>query len=243
MDDEHRRRHRGPAPKDHELFAEGALPALRTATSELAWLLERGYASPSALKLVGDRHDLTARQRAAVERAAVPEPLARSRRDKHLALEALEGRTLAIDGFNVLIVGESALSGAPLFVGRDGAIRDLGGVHGSWHRVAETERVIEALASILAATGCAAIRVVLDAPVSNSGRLRALFEETFARIAPGLAAEISLAPNADHALRAMDDAIVASADGIVIDHARRWVELVRPIAAHTSATPWWIELG
>jgi hypothetical protein len=242
-DDDAHERHRGPAPKDAQLFAPERLEGLRTATSELAWLLERGYASPSALKLVGDRHALTARQRAAVERAAVPEPIARSRRDKRVDLEAVRDRAVAIDGFNVLIVGESALSGAPLFVGRDAAVRDLGGVHGSWHRVAETDRVLAALAALLVTHGCREVRVLLDAPVSNSGRLRARLEETMAREAPALPCSVTLAPNADHALRDHTDAIVASADGVVIDHASEWIELVRPIATHARATPWWVELG
>lgn len=235
-------KHRGPAPKDAQLFAPSVIETLRVATHELAWLIERGYASPSALKLVGDRHALTARQRSAIERAAVPDATAGVRRARRVDVSALRGRTLAIDGFNVLIVGESALSGAPIFVGRDEAVRDLGGVHGSWHRVAETERVIEALRAIVIASGCARVRVFLDAPVSNSGRLRGMIEASFAAQASMPPFEVSLVPNADHALRAETDAVIASADGWVIDGASSWIELVRPIAEHASMTPWWIDL-
>ena len=60
------RTHRGPHPEDAKLFAPAAWPALREATAELCWLLSRHYAAPSALKLVGDRHQLSARQRAAL---------------------------------------------------------------------------------------------------------------------------------------------------------------------------------
>ena len=62
------RRHRGPHPDDLRLFGADALPALRTAAVELAWLLMRGYAHESSLKLVGDRHGLESRQRLAVSR-------------------------------------------------------------------------------------------------------------------------------------------------------------------------------
>src|SRR5689334_16889981 len=61
--------HRGLAPGDESLFGDQARPALRQATSDLCWLLSRGYAEVAALKLVGDRYDLTARQRSAVGRA------------------------------------------------------------------------------------------------------------------------------------------------------------------------------
>ena len=64
------RRHRGPHPEDAELFAPASWPALRAATTDLSWLLSRGYAEPSSLKLVGDCFQLTERQRTAVMRSA-----------------------------------------------------------------------------------------------------------------------------------------------------------------------------
>jgi len=38
--------HRGAAPGDDVLFGAEALPLLREATSDLCWLLSRGYAIP-----------------------------------------------------------------------------------------------------------------------------------------------------------------------------------------------------
>ena len=60
-----RRKHRGPHPEDARLFAPEVWPLLREATADLCWLLSRGYADKSALRLVGDRYELVARQRAA----------------------------------------------------------------------------------------------------------------------------------------------------------------------------------
>ncbi|MGZ3397481.1 MAG: DUF434 domain-containing protein, partial [Isosphaeraceae bacterium] len=62
------RTHRGPDPRDGEAFGPSAVPALRGAVSDLSWLLGRGYAIVSAVKLVGDRWSLTERQRLAVRR-------------------------------------------------------------------------------------------------------------------------------------------------------------------------------
>ncbi len=67
------RQHRGPHPEDTQLFAPEYWPRLREATRDLSWLLSRGYASPSALKLVGDRYSLNVRQRIAVARCACGE--------------------------------------------------------------------------------------------------------------------------------------------------------------------------
>ena len=49
------RSHRGPDPRDGAAFEPPSRPALRAAVSDLSWLLGRGYAPVSALKLVGDR--------------------------------------------------------------------------------------------------------------------------------------------------------------------------------------------
>src|SRR4051794_18466345 len=77
-----RAHHRGPAPKDLVLFGAAALPALVEAVADLSWLWDRGYAELSSLKLVGDRHALTERQRMAVRRSSCAEA-ARQRRHRH----------------------------------------------------------------------------------------------------------------------------------------------------------------
>lgn len=64
------RGHRGPHPEDLRLFAAEFVPVLQAAVRDLSWLLTRDYASPSLLKLVGDRYRLDARQRTAVSRCA-----------------------------------------------------------------------------------------------------------------------------------------------------------------------------
>src|SRR5688500_8405115 len=106
MSDE--RKHRGPHPQDAELFAAGRLPALRAAVADLAWLLSRGYASPSAQKIVGDRYGLDARQRTAVMRSTCTAAARADRRSRELTVEQLRGRRLLIDGYNVLTTIEAA---------------------------------------------------------------------------------------------------------------------------------------
>ena len=58
-----RRQHRGQHPDDQRLFDEAYREILRIAVAEYSWLLTRHYATDSALKLVGDHHGLTVRQR------------------------------------------------------------------------------------------------------------------------------------------------------------------------------------
>src|SRR5215207_227597 len=136
------RRHRGAHPADAELFAPDQLTKLRRAVSELCWLLSRGYNMTSALKLVGDRHGLRERQRLAVSRCACSDQDRQRRKDNCIPLEQLVGQEVIVDGFNLIITVEAALSGGPLLIGVDDCIRDLSSVHGSYRSVEETDRAI-----------------------------------------------------------------------------------------------------
>lgn len=255
-----RARNRGPDPRDAEAFGPAAVPRLRTACAELSWLLERGYASAGSLTLVGNHHQLTRRQREAVERAACGDVLAAARRrsrldGRHGRAPDLSGRDVVIDGFNALIVAESLLGGAPVFRGRDGALRDLAGVGGTWRRVEQTTTALAMLAEVLGPAR--SVAWILDAPVSNSGRLAGMLRETGA--AAGTDWSVETVADADPAVvaRASElgaSALAASADGQVIDgvvagatdggpdRVGRWVDLPAQLASNLEA-PWIVELG
>lgn len=172
-----RRGHRGPHPEDSSLFAIEQAPVLSAAVADLSWLLTRAYASVSSLKLVGDRYQLRARQRTAVSRCACSDQQ-RERRSAHqLPTEALAGRDFWIDGYNVLTTVEAALSGGVAIRGRDGCLRDMASMHGSYHQVSETRQAIELLGKTLSGWRIKACRWLFDQSVSNSGRLRTTFLE------------------------------------------------------------------
>src|SRR5439155_24790057 len=123
------RKHRGAHPEDRKLFADDQLPALRTAVRELSWLLSRDYSIKGALKLVGDRYTLTDRQRLAVSRAACSDQSKERRAVSVVQAEEIPGEDLIVDGFNLTITVEAALSSGVLMFCRDGCIRDLSSVH------------------------------------------------------------------------------------------------------------------
>jgi hypothetical protein len=227
-----RRVHRGPHPEDHKLFAPACVPRLRDATHDLSWLLERSYAVPSALKVVGDRYQLTARQRSAVLRAACPDSLVSARLARQLQVHELRGQILAIDGFNVLTTLEVALSGGVLLICRDGVMRDIAGVHGSYRRVEETRPAIELLGQLTVECGITHCEIYLDQPVSNSGRLRAFLEEH--AVARQLPFTVHVVSNPDSVLM-VSEHVVASADGQILNAPVRWCNLAR--ACVTRALP------
>lgn len=226
------RTHRGPDPRDTDLFAAAQVPRLRAAVEDLAWLLGKGYAEVSARKLVGDRYALTDRQRKAVMRCCCSDAARDGRAARRLRAEDLRGRALRIDGFNVLTTVEAALGGAVVLVGRDGSYRDLAGVHGTYRRVEETRPAIALVGATLGRLGVGPCIWYLDSPVSNSGRLRGLLLE--AAEAGGWGWCIELVFNPDPILAAATD-VVATADSAILDRCDGWFPLARAVVE--SAVP------
>ncbi len=233
-----RRRHRSAAPQDRELFAPERLAVLREAAADLVWLLNRDYPSRASLKLVGDRHELRARQRESLARTVCSDADRERRAGSRLSRSELKDERLAIDGFNVLTTVESAFGGGLVLPARDGTLRDLASLHGTWRRVEETPRALEAIAAHLAPLGLDEVRWYLDAPVSNSGRLAALVREVGEACGAGWSVEV--VKDADAAL-VDDGGVAASADRRVIDGCGRWYSLAREVAGGIEGA-WIVDL-
>ncbi|WP_161602398.1 DUF434 domain-containing protein [Tautonia marina] len=237
-----RRSHRGADPRDASLFAPEAIPALREAVADLAWLFGRGYAEASSLKLVGDRHRLPDRSRKAVLRSACSDAQRADRLSRRLDLDAIAGRSLRIDGFNVLTTIEAALGGAPLLLGRDGSLRDLAGVHGTYRRVEETRPAIALIGEALADWRVGPSLWLLDRPVSNSGRLAAILREVASD--RGWPWEVELPFNPDAELIAGPaEVVVASADSEVLDHCAQWFPMARLVVERAVPGAWVVDLS
>src|SRR5688500_4697039 len=144
------RHHRGPHPDDARLFTRDQWPALQQAAVELAWLLDRGYALRSSLALVGDRHDLTQRQRLALARCSTDATRCERRRRHEVSGATIADAELWIDGYNLLISIEAALSGGVILAGRDGCYRDLASLHGTYREVTETTPAFQLIGETLA---------------------------------------------------------------------------------------------
>jgi hypothetical protein len=233
------RQHRGPHPADQTLFAPEHIPALREATAELSWLLSRGYAINSALKLVGDRHGLTERQRAAVARAACSDQSLARRRQACVPPERLSGEPVIVDGFNLIVTLEAALSGGVIILCRDGCLRDLSSVHGSYRAVQETPRALRLIGEALAGLGVREARWLLDRPVSNSGRLAGKIREVAEQAGWTWSVELVFNPDADILSAAL---VALTSDSAILDRVGRWANLTAHMYATAQHTPWMIDL-
>jgi hypothetical protein len=235
-----KRTHRGPHPADEKLFAAGAISNLRTAIADFSLLLTKGYAEKSALKLVGDRFSLTERQRIAVMRSACSDEQLESRSQRRIALENLKNKSIAIDGYNVLITIEAAMSGGVILKGRDGCFRDLASVHGTYRKVTETIPAVELIGQFLREARVGKALWLLDSPVSNSGRLKTLIGELARKNNWDWEIELLLSPDAE---LKKTDLIVASSDSVVLDGCGCWVNLATEIIKNKLSSAQVVDLS
>ena len=222
------RQHRGRHPEDDRLFAPDQRPALRSAVADLSWLLSRDYSPASALKVVGDRYSLEQRQRIAVARCACSDQARASRLSRRVDVAQVRGHNLALDGFNVLTTIEAALARGVLLLARDGCLRDMASVHGTYRKVEETVPAVELIGRSLAQWQPARCLWYLDAPVSNSGRLAAVLRAAGQRL--GLDWHVELVDSPDRVL-ATHEAIVATADSVILDRCGAWINFTSHVLA------------
>jgi len=116
----------------------------------------------------------------------------------------------------------------------DGTVRDLAGLRGSYHPVDETDGALDLIGRELGALGLAGARIFLDAPVSNSGRLRARILD-FAHRWP-FPVDAEVVPNPDAILARGENAV--SSDSSILDRCGSWLNLGRFIVDRHIPQAW-----
>lgn len=194
----------------------------------------------AALKLVGDRYGLTYRQRLAVSRAACSDQQRDERLARSLQIEEARGESLIVDGFNLIITVEAAMSGGLLIRGRDLSVRDLSSVHGSYRSVSETERAIHLVGEALEEIAPLRVRWLLDSPVSNSGRLAQRIQTVAGERDWPWTVETTLNP--DKVMRS-STAVLVTSDSAILDDAERWLNLNQHLITRYLSDSWLIDLS
>jgi len=234
------RHHRGAHPADAELFNPDQLPKLRQAVAELSWLLSRGYKMASALKLVGDLHGLRERQRLAVSRSACSDQDRQRRMEHCISVDQLRNQNVIVDGFNLTITIEAALSNGPLLIGVDQCIRDLSSVHGSYRSVEETELAIRMIGKVLQNLGTSSVLWLLDRPVSNSGRLASRIAEL--ALQHGWPWQVETVFNPDSRIIS-SPAVAITSDSSILNRVDRWTDLKSHLVSKEIPSAWLIDLS
>ncbi len=222
---------RGFAPEDEKQFSAESVRLLKRAGTEVRYLLNRGYHLKPVIQFVGDHYLFSERQRLALARSIAPDDKVTARKSRKIDLSSLEENgdlpvlpEINIDGFNTVITLETALSGSPVFKGMDGCIRDLAGLRGTYRIIDVTSAAVDLLLRAVEGMHVRRVNVFLDAPVSNSGRLKTLFYERMETLGCGFAMEIPVINDVDGALK--QSRYVVSSDSVILDACRSWINLV-----------------
>ncbi len=230
---------RGYVPEDEKQFTGKRLELLQKAADEVQFLLDRGYDVKPVTTFVGNHYLFSERQRLALARSVSAKEYIQKRVNKEL-LQTERGNlpeTVHIDGFNTVITLEVALSGSPVFYCRDGTLRDLAGLRGTYRVIDKTQTAIELLLRQLKLLHISEAVFYLDAPVSNSGMLSGLIRQCAKRYS--ISVQTQIIPDVDRVLEQMEGVI--SGDAIILNCCKSWLNVLPTIAEQIESV-WKIQL-
>lgn len=229
---------RGYVANDEKDFSNESVQKLYKAGRDLYYLLNQGYKIKGASIFVGNHYLLSERQRLAVVRAVSSEKSILIRKDKEVK-SSLECKTLNIDGFNTIITLEVALSDSLLLKCMDGTIRDLAGLRGTYGIIDKTEIAIKLIGNTLEKNKVGKINFYLDAPISNSGRLKEKILELLHDF--NFELEVQNINNVDTVLEKLDN--VVTSDAIILDKCKSWINLNKEIIDKSISKDRYINFG
>ena len=212
---------KGCVPEDERNFSPEALKLMKTASGHALYLINEGYDLKQATTFVGNHFLLSERQRLAIMRSVATGNQLEERRKKLVPITALAGQTVWIDGFNTVITMEVMLSDSILFSCMDGTVRDLAALRGTYRIIDVTESAVRTMLDCLEEAHIQKVYILLDEPVSNSGRLKALIAEVGEKYSFDL--EITVQKDVDRVLYEKEN--VVSSDSIILDRCKSWVNL------------------
>ena len=212
---------RGYVPEDDRSFSPEALKTLQTASRHILYLINEGYDIKQASTFVGNHFLISERQRLAIVRSLATDTQLQNRQKKQLSIKDISGTKVWIDGFNTIITLEIFLSDSILLTGMDGTIRDLASLRGTYRLIPETYRAIQMMFDVLQNANVIAVNILLDEPVSNSGRLKSLIADIAEKYP--FALDIQLLKDVDRKLYNKDNVITS--DSVILDHCNSWINL------------------
>ncbi|AXG72782.1 DUF434 domain-containing protein [Flavobacterium arcticum] len=216
-------KNRGKSSEDEKAF--GTLKEqnkLQEGLIDMHYLLSRDYPAKSSLALVGNRYRLTKRQLLALQGMSCSESDIQNRKQKELTPPELKNKTIYLDGFNILILLETVLSGGFVFKGLDECYRDVSSVHGTYRKVNQTEEVLQLVGKTLEKLEIKKVVWVFDTPVSNSGKLKTLAYELAEKY--HFSWDTYLEYNPDKFL-VQGNKLICSSDAWILNECSQWFNL------------------
>jgi hypothetical protein len=222
---------RGYVDKDEELFGDSQKIKIHSAANDARWLMNRGYSAESAITFTSNHYLLTSRQRMAIFRSILSDDNKIARKEKEIQAP---GSEVLIDGLNIIITLETALSNSLVLRGDDGVLRDVAGLHGTYRIIDKTEKAIELILQTLSNLDVMRAYFILDKPVSNSGSLKQLILAISKNF--NIDVEVELDMNPDQLFVGKENVI--SSDGPVLQRSSNWFNLNSMIVRDMIPDTW-----
>ena len=203
---------------------------IEKASEELKFLLERGYRKDSSLGFVGDHHQLDAKARNRLMREVYSGQEISDTESKLTPIEELEGKDLAVDGFNVIITVEAALFRGEAFVCQDGIMRDNTMAFSNYKITDRTLAAADRVIGVLAKYRPRQAVWVFDSGISGSGKIAEHVRRKMADA--GLKGESTTSPDADGRLLGLNMA-TATSDTVLIHKLESIVDLPQAALAES----------
>lgn len=215
---------RGFVPTDKRDFSKESIAVLKKAQQDILYLIDHGYPIKGASTFVGNHYLLSERQRLALVRATATSKMIALRQRKQLDKNQISGR-VAVDGLNTVITLEVALAKGILVKCMDKTVRDLAGLRGTYRLIDETRSAVAMIGEHLSKLNIREAVFYLDAPVSNTGRLKTLIYDLLGKYPYNI--NVELVNNVDIILEGLNQVI--SSDAIILNKCNSWYNLVADI--------------
>lgn len=229
---------RGYVLTDKKEFSNENLKVLKEASQDLYYLLNRGYHIKGASTFIGNHYMFSERQRLALTRAISSKQDILLRKDKQIE-DFCSINEVNIDGFNTIITLEVALSNNIILKCMDNTIRDLAGLRGTYRVIDKTETAIDLILNELDNIKIKKANIYLDAPVSNSGRLKSLIFDKAEKFNVKL--NIEVINDVDRTLEKFPNVITS--DAIILNKCQSWINLNYQIIKKNINNIWCIDLS
>ena len=204
---------------------------LREAYIDLKYLLNRGYRKSYALDFVANHYRLSKEERYLLARCVFSDEWVEEVRRKLLKPEELAGKSLAVDGFNVLITLESLREGRAILC-EDFLVRDLK-YQGKYRLNENTGELLKNVARILGELRVREVLFFYGRNVPKSGVVKGLTEKAMEEF--GVRVEVRLVKSPDFELKGFD--VVSTADTGIIAKVPRVFDLAHHTGKLMNLTP------
>ena len=191
------------------MFREELISAIR----DYRWLLDKHYPQRSSIHLVGDRYKLTGAERSILYRGVGDSFSAKNRAGK--ITSELSSDIIAVDCYNVLFTLMNYLMGKPVYISDDGFVRDAGEGRGRINNKRIFDKALNLFKRFITEHPEKEFYILLDEPVSNSGKLAVELSEFLRSSEIKGIAETLISP--DHVLQNFNNVILCSGDSVIID--------------------------